>query len=77
MNPHVRRLVHPETGEASSDLTHIRARHITPVDLNALLCKNARLLARFHLELGDAVAAKRYRQVSKIRSLESQVLTEG
>ena len=55
------RLVHPETGEASSELTHIRARHIAPVDLNAFLCKNARTLARLHLELGDAMAAKRYR----------------
>ena len=56
-----RRLVHPNTGEASNELTHIRARHIAPVDLNAFLCKNARLLARFHLDLGDAMAAKRYR----------------
>ncbi|XP_058810483.1 trehalase isoform X2 [Phymastichus coffea] len=47
-------------GTNKGNLTNLKTRSIVPVDLNALLYRNAVLLAEFHRRLGNASQAERY-----------------
>ncbi|XP_048486687.1 trehalase isoform X2 [Plutella xylostella] len=48
-------------GTNKGNLTNLKTRSIVPVDLNAILCWNARLMADFHQRLGDPAKAEYYR----------------
>ncbi|XP_064650981.1 trehalase-like [Lineus longissimus] len=52
----------------NTSLTTIRTREIIPVDLNALLCWNERLLGKFHRTLGDSKRAEMFEK----KALERQ-----
>jgi alpha,alpha-trehalase len=54
----------PSTGNVSLSLLDIKARHIVPVELNSFLCRNARVLSRFHAFLGNASKATEYAGVA-------------
>lgn len=52
-----------DNGSVAGDLTHLRTRHIVPVDLNAFLCMNARLLSNMFTLVGDQSRAQLYGRV--------------
>ena len=52
-----------DNGSVAGDLTHLRTRHIVPVDLNAFLCMNARLLSNMFALVGDQSRAQLYGRV--------------
>ncbi|KAJ0171158.1 hypothetical protein K1T71_013357 [Dendrolimus kikuchii] len=45
------------------NLTHLKTRSIIPVDLNAIICWNAKLMVDFHTKLGNIPKAQYYRNV--------------
>ncbi|XP_026317027.1 trehalase-like isoform X2 [Hyposmocoma kahamanoa] len=45
------------------NLTNLKTRSIIPVDLNAIVCWNAELMAEFHTKLGNVDKAEYYRSV--------------
>ena len=47
----------------AGNLTNLKTRSIIPVDLNAIMCWNAKLLAEFHEELHNVEKAHFYREV--------------
>lgn len=50
-------------GTNKGNLTNLKTRSIIPVDLNAIMCWNARLMRDFHTRLGDVDKAEYYRNV--------------
>lgn len=48
----------------SGNLTNLMTRSIIPVDLNAIVCWNAQLLAEFHDLLGNPAQAENYRIIA-------------
>lgn len=46
-----------ETGNSTLDFQHIATEDIIPVDLNALLERNARILARYFARIGNKVVS--------------------
>ena len=49
-----------DEGEVTLDLKDIKARHIIPVELNAYLCKNARVLKEFYKNEEDTEKEEKY-----------------
>ena len=49
-----------EDGSSSLDLKDIQCRHILPVELNSYLCRNAKIMERFHSILGNSAKAQEY-----------------
>ena len=49
-----------DQGEVTLDLKDIKARHIIPVELNAYLCKNARVLKKFYKNEEDTEKEEKY-----------------
>ncbi|XP_041090784.1 trehalase [Polyodon spathula] len=54
-------------GQNRGTLRDIRTRHIVPVDLNALLCRNERTIASFHRALGNLEMAEQFEVALKSR----------
>jgi len=52
-------------GGNTGDLRHLAVTSILPVDLNSLLCYNARLLSGFYRHLGDASKAQAYEETHR------------
>ncbi|XP_075987321.1 trehalase-like isoform X2 [Anticarsia gemmatalis] len=50
-------------GTNKGNLTNLKTRSIVPVDLNAIMCWNARLLRDYHTRLGNIDKAEYYRNV--------------
>ncbi|XP_024938586.1 trehalase isoform X2 [Cephus cinctus] len=50
---------------AKGNLTNMATRYIIPVDLNAFLQKNARLLSEFQLKLGNIAKSRYYEDIAK------------
>lgn len=50
-------------GTNKGNLTNLKTRSIIPVDLNAIMCWNAKLLAEFHEQLHNVEKAQFYREV--------------
>ncbi|CAB3258666.1 unnamed protein product [Arctia plantaginis] len=50
-------------GTNKGNLTNLKTRSIVPVDLNAIMCWNARLLRDFHTRLGNIDKAEYYRNM--------------
>ncbi|XP_062860598.1 trehalase [Trichomycterus rosablanca] len=65
-------------GQNSGSFRDTSTSHIVPVDLNALMCRNERLLATFHRLLGDEKKALVFDNAvsSRIKAIES-VLWDG
>lgn len=51
-----------DEGHNEGNLSHISTRNIVPVDLNAFICMNARLLSQMFRLLGDDKKAEMYNQ---------------
>lgn len=49
-----------DEGHNEGNLSHISTRNILPVDLNAFLCMNARLLSKMFRLVGDESKAQMY-----------------
>jgi len=49
-----------EDGSASLYLKDIQTRHIIPVELNSYLCRNAKIMEKFHTILGNSAKAQEY-----------------
>lgn len=49
-----------DEGHNEGNLSHIRTRDIVPVDLNAFICMNARILSEMFTRIGDPVKAEAY-----------------
>ncbi|XP_067826810.1 trehalase [Heptranchias perlo] len=47
-------------GENNGTLKDTKTKHVLPVDLNSILCRNERVLASFHKQLGNSLKAKYY-----------------
>lgn len=45
------------------NLTNLKTRSIVPVDLNAMMCGNAQLMAEFHTKLDNRAKADYYRMI--------------
>ncbi|XP_050295074.1 trehalase-like [Anthonomus grandis grandis] len=54
-----------QDGGVKTNLTHIDAQRVIPVDLNAFLCSAFRQLASFHSKLGDTKKSIKWAQLSK------------
>ncbi|XP_078389395.1 trehalase [Cetorhinus maximus] len=55
------------TGENSGTLKDTKTKHILPVDLNSVLCRNERILALFHSQLGNSHKAQYYEDALRRR----------
>lgn len=51
-----------DEGHSEGNLSHIRTRDILPVDLNAFMCMNARLLSNMFRRLGNHEKAEIYHE---------------
>lgn len=51
-----------DQGHNEGNLTHISTRNILPVDLNSVLCMNARLLSKMFHRLGNLDKAQMYQE---------------
>ncbi|XP_038635516.1 trehalase isoform X4 [Scyliorhinus canicula] len=54
-------------GENNGTLKDTKTKYILPVDLNSVLCRNERILAMFHRELGNSLKAQYYEEALKSR----------
>lgn len=50
-------------GTNKGNLTNLKTRSIVPVDLNAIMCWNAKLMHNFHKSLGNTAKSEYYRNV--------------
>ncbi|XP_069750778.1 trehalase [Narcine bancroftii] len=55
------------SGENNGMLKDTKTRHIIPVDLNSILCKNERIMALFHKQLGNSAKAQFYEEAMNKR----------
>ncbi|XP_051895879.1 trehalase [Pristis pectinata] len=54
-------------GENNGTLKDTKTRHIIPVDLNSILCRNEQILALFHKQLGNFAKAQFYNEARSKR----------
>lgn len=52
-------------GSASGNLTNTKIKYIVPVDLNAMIYWNAKLLSKFFLRLNDTEKANKYQRIAE------------
>ncbi|XP_052753073.1 trehalase-like isoform X1 [Galleria mellonella] len=50
-------------GTNKGNLTNLKTRSIVPVDLNSIMCWNAKLLQEFHSRVGNVAKAEYYREI--------------
>lgn len=52
-------------GSALGNLTNTKARSIVPVDLNSIMCWNAKLLSKFYMRLNNTNKANEYQKIAE------------